>query len=127
MTWNPCKDPRCPHPGELTPEDPDKLQGPDVGELMVYIDPNFSRWHGTIVRVLKRSYVWSPEAHMPTGYHGYRHYDWSVIETDVKSDGIFGRMVVDDDKLEPVILGTLVALNAGEESVVRSYRERLAE
>jgi len=83
------------------PEDPAKLEGPEVGDYCIYVDPRY-RWHNTVVKVKSRSYVWSPEEHGPNG-HGIRHYDWTVIQT-----GSSGTMVVDDDKLVPLVLGTRV-------------------
>ena len=105
MTYNPCKRSDCPHPGELTPENPDKLVGPELGELVVYQDPRYERWHNTVMRVTARSYVWSPEVHWPSGYHGTRRYDWTVVA------GAKGSMVVDDVKLIPLELGMKVELS----------------
>ena len=76
------------HP--IPPEDPALLQGPEIGTYMMYApksrvsrmvdgamvkDPDPAP---VVVRVLHRSYVWSPGECRSKG--GYRHYDWSVIE-----------------------------------------------
>jgi hypothetical protein len=76
------------HP--LPPEDPDKLQGPEVGEFVIYRD-------SYVVRVLHRSYVWSPGECRSNG--GYRHYDWSVIE---RGPGEYRAVVVNDTDLTPI-------------------------
>lgn len=97
------------HP--LPPEDPAKLTGPEEGTYCLYQGKSYgSRFDpetGTmvrdpdpdpiIVRVIRRSYVWSPGECRHGG--GYRHYDWSVIE-----EGPFGyrSVVVDDDQLTPL-------------------------
>ena len=96
------------HP--LPPEDPDKLRGPEVGEYMVYHhvrrwgtgDGNGGTvWHeeaeDRIVRVIRRSYVWSPGECRSKG--GYRRYDWSVIE---EGPGEYRSVVVDDKDLSPL-------------------------
>lgn len=99
--YNPCGDSRC--DGHLVPEHPERLTGPEVGDLCVYRDLDYPQWHNTVVRVILRSYVWSPEMHTGPEGHGYRHYDWSVIETSPGKT-----MVVDDDKLVPLVTGTRV-------------------
>lgn len=73
------------------PEDPAKVQGPEVGALVLYHD----KYKGTTetVRVKARSYVWSPEIQRPDGYYGYRRYDWTVIERKR------GSLVVNDTDL----------------------------
>ena len=80
------------------PEDPAKLQGPPFGPAR-YFNAQYPRWDGVEMRVIERSYVWSPEQHRPDGYHGFRHYEWSVVEWDRDNDGRPGRMVVNDTEL----------------------------
>ena len=101
MTWSPCRRPDC---DKTTPvaEDPDQLEGPEVGDRVIYHDPSFPRWDGVEMRATHRSYVWSPEIHVGPDAHGYRRYDWTVVEWDADNDGRPGHMVVDDDKLEVV-------------------------
>lgn len=86
---------------EPTPERPDRLQGPEVGAVVVYHD----RYHkgDRIARVVARSYVWSPEQHHPDGTHGFRRYDWTVIDRGKGPGG--GRVVVDDDTLRAPVPG----------------------
>jgi hypothetical protein len=87
----------------LPPVDPDRLTGPEVGQVVRYHDPQFVRWDGTLMRVKERSYVWSPGECRSNG--GYRHYDWTVVEWPVLSrDGtiVWKSMVVDDVKLEVI-------------------------
>ena len=100
---------RFSHP--LPPEDPDKLQGPEVGEFVMYQPDPLTKWTNgpegrvkvveerpaVVVRVIKRSYVWSPGECSSRG--GYRHYDWSVIE---EGPDEFRAVVVNDDKLSPL-------------------------
>ena len=111
--WSPCKVVGCDHTSPV-PEDPAKLQGPEVGSLCIYYDEDFPQWHGLVVEVLHRSYVWSPEVHVGVNAHGYRLYDSSVIRFDKpKDDGTWmGRntMVVADYKLIPLMVGLRVAL-----------------
>lgn len=107
------------HP--LPPEDPAKLQGPEVGEFMVYhhvkrygtngpcdtagcvekTNEHGTVWHeqveDRIVRVIHRSYVWSPGECRAKG--GYRHYDWSVIE---EGPDEYRSLVVNDSDLLPI-------------------------
>ena len=97
------------HP--LPEEDPARLTGPEVGEFVMYQpDPLVTYVHvdgervkqveerePVVVKVLHRSYVWSPGECRSKG--GYRHYDWSVIEEG--PDG-YRRVVVDDKKLSPL-------------------------
>jgi len=81
------------HP--LPPERPEKLQGPEVGQLCILT----SKYHpGLVVRVTARSYVWSPGECRSHG--GYRCYDWSVIDDD---HGY--RVVVGDTDLLPIVTG----------------------
>lgn len=88
----------CYEPDHLpVPEDPARLQGPEVGALCIYTGKGSLT--GQTVKVLARSYVWSPEQHRPDGYHGFRHYDWSVI---AHGDGFRRHLVVDDSDLSPV-------------------------
>lgn len=86
------------HP--LPPEDPAKLTGPEVGDLVVYNDPTYSRWHGMVMTVTARSYVWSPGECRSKG--GHRLYSDSVV-----FDGK-GTMVVSDEKLVVLAVGTYV-------------------
>ena len=93
---SPCYDPAH----ALTPENPARLRGPEPGALCRYTYKRRHEWTNILVRIVARSYVWSPEQHNPDGTHGSRRYDWSVIEYAP------GRtMVVDDTALEPVALG----------------------
>jgi len=95
----------------VDPERPELLRGPEVGTYVVYRDPAYPRWHNTVCLVKARSYVWAPNEHYGD-VHGYRHYDWTVIWTDEPDADVPGgirSMVVDDDKLEPLRLGTRVA------------------
>jgi len=88
------------HP--LPPEDPEKLQGPEVGTLCV-ITGKYKT--GRIVRIIERSYVWSPGECRSNG--GYRHYNWSVV-----SDEHGYRVVMDDKDLLPIEPGmNLPAIN----------------
>lgn len=99
------------HP--LPPEDPAMLQGPEVGELMRYYyapGRGRGRWQGIVVRVLRRSYVWSPGECRSRG--GFRHYDWSVIQFGEHPDRI---MVVNDSELTPLVLGAKVATEVAQE------------
>ena len=78
------------------PEDPTKLQGPEIGSLCLTL----KHWNfmpvGTVVRVIERSYVWAP------GQPGaYREYDWSVIEYNARGS----RVVVNDYELAPLAVG----------------------
>ena len=86
------------HP--LPPEDPAKLTGPEVGALCIITSKYRT---GLVVRVLHRSYVWSPGECRSKG--GYRHYDWSVITDD---HGY--RVVMDDKDLLVVETGMTVTL-----------------
>lgn len=70
----------CGHLGRghpIPPEDSLRLRGPEVGALCI-ITSKYKP--GRVVRVLERSYVWSPGECNALG--GYRHYDWSVITDD---------------------------------------------
>jgi hypothetical protein len=95
------------HP--LPPENPDRLTGPEVGAIMVLPGKSYaSTWidgervpepkrPDRTVRVIARSYVWSPGECRANG--GYRHYNWSVIE-DVSDPS--WHIVVNDTDLEEV-------------------------
>ena len=98
------------HP--LPPEDPAKLQGPEVGEFMLYrprthvymtkdgVREDVCETHEPrVVRVIRRSYVWSPGECRHNG--GYRRYDWSVVE---EGPDEYRSVVVDDADLEPLPL-----------------------
>lgn len=84
---------------EPEPENPEKLTGPLVGELVRY---QYKDNPPIVVKVLARSYVWSPEQHNPSGYHGFRRYMDTVIQT--RPTG--GRIVVLDTDLSPIEIGT---------------------
>jgi hypothetical protein len=78
MTEHVC-DPTTPYGGghPRPAEDPARLQGPEVGALCIIT----SKYHpGRVVRVINRSYVWSPGECRSNG--GYRNYDWSVIDDE---------------------------------------------
>jgi hypothetical protein len=85
----------CPH-YPIPPENPDRLQGPEVGTLCLYqgrSDPS-----PVIVRVVERSYVWSPGDRSQS-----RRYDLKVI---ARGPNRTRTMLVDDKDL--------VALSATE-------------
>jgi len=73
--------------GIPVPENPARLQGPEVGALCLY--------KGEPVTVTARSYVWSPEKQQPSGYYGFRRYDLKVIQR------ARGSLLVDDKDLTP--------------------------
>ena len=95
------------HP--LPPEDPAKLQGPEVGARVTYhrvrrwgvydSDLGETVWHTETselpAEVLRRSYVWSPGECRHKG--GYRHYDWTVIRV-FEPERTY-EVVVDDKEL----------------------------
>jgi hypothetical protein len=80
------------HP--LPPEDPAKLEGPEEGSFMLYRKDTPKQ---RVVRVIHRSYVWSPGECRRNG--GYRHYDWSVIEEGPEG---YRSVVVNDSELSPI-------------------------
>lgn len=93
----------------LTPELPERLQGPEVGEVLAYEYP-VGTPKGT-AKVLERSYVWSPEV-LNYGQHGtpeqgqplhrgYRHYEWSVVEVTEPGRRPY-TVVVNDTNLFPL-------------------------
>lgn len=82
----------------LTPEDPAKVKGPEVGTLCLH-HSNYTNYDNKVVTVLARSYVWSPERQNLDGTYGWRRYDWSVVDF-----GTF-HLVVDDVDLEPIVTG----------------------
>lgn len=86
-----------------TPERPEKVKGPEIGALMRYR----SKYEqpDRVVKVIARSYVWSPEQHNPDGTHGFRRYDWTVIQRGPKSGQ---HLVVDDVELFPIEPGDVV-------------------
>jgi hypothetical protein len=86
------------HP--MMPENPAKVQGPELG-FAVY---TYKDRPPEVVRVIERSYVWSPEQHHEMG-HGYRRYDWKVIE---RGPNRFRSVVVDDADLSPLPEGFVV-------------------
>lgn len=85
------------HP--LPVEDPARLEGPEVGTFVLYTYKGESK----VVRVLRRSYVWSPGECRSKG--GYRHYDWSVIE---EGPDEYQSVVVNDTDLSPLPTGSKV-------------------
>lgn len=81
----------------VTPENPAKLTGPELGARVRYI--NTGRRHGQVGTVTARSYVWAPDkANGPT-YRGYRRYEDSVVRFD---DG--GSLCILDRDLEVVTM-----------------------
>lgn len=79
---------------------PDRLRGPEVGSLCVIT----SKYRpGLVVRVIERSYVWSPGECRSNG--GFRHYDWSVVDSE---HGY--RVVMDDKDLTPIEPGMYIEL-----------------
>lgn len=79
----------CPH-YPIPRENPDRLQGPEVGTLCVY------RYHDDppmIVRVLERSYVWAPGERSQS-----RRYDLKVI---ARGPNGTRHVLVDDATLAP--------------------------
>lgn len=87
------------HP--LPPEDTAKLEGPEVGQFCYY-----ERKRGgerVVVRVIERSYVWSPGECRAKG--GYRHYDWKVIE---EGPDKYRAVVVNDENLIPILTDRVV-------------------
>lgn len=93
------------HP--LPVEDPAKLEGPEVGtfcwyqpaDLVTYRDGvrDIEVRNPVLVRVVERSYVWSPGECRSHG--GYRHYDWTVIE---EGPDKYRSVVVNDEQLTPL-------------------------
>jgi hypothetical protein len=97
------------HP--LPPEDPARLQGPEVGATVTYHrvrrTGQYSRELDTVVytediadlpaTVKERSYVWSPGECRHKG--GYRRYDWTVVEVHEPERSY--TVVVDDADLTP--------------------------
>jgi hypothetical protein len=85
------------HP--LSPVDRAMERGPEIGDLARYhASPTDTA--GEAVRVVERSYVWSPERHNTDGTHGRRLYDSSVVE-----DAAGRRYVVSDISLSPSLPG----------------------
>jgi hypothetical protein len=85
----------------IPPERPDKLQGPEVGALVLYRHERYQP-DPIVVRVVERSYVWAPGDRSYGG--GSRRYDLKVIDRGAK-----GRIVVDDKDLtaiEPGVMAT---------------------
>lgn len=81
----------CPH-YPIPPENPDRLQGPEVGTLCLYQGRNDPS--PIVVRVVERSYVWAPGERT-----GSRRYDLKVIARG--PDGA-RRLLVDDKDLVPL-------------------------
>ena len=86
----------------LRPENPDRLQGPEIGALCLIQSP-YEWLSNRVVRVLERSYVWAPEVRGDDGYYGHRRYDWTVIEF-----GPGKTLVVDDVDLQPLAPGDVL-------------------
>lgn len=101
------------HP--LPPENPERLQGPDLG-YAVYHD-KYAEQRGepadVAVRVIHRSYVWSPGECRHRG--GYRHYDWSVIE---RGPGKYRAVVVNDTDLRPLAQGEYAVIDPTQRAYV---------
>lgn len=97
----------------LPPEDPAKLTGPLVGEIVLLRGKSFGfTWvdgerqplrttPDRFVRVVARSYVWSPNECRHNG--GYRRYDWTVVD-----DEHGYRVVVDDTDLITIKPGPIL-------------------
>jgi hypothetical protein len=87
----------------IPPENPDRLQGPEVGSLCLYSD----RFQPApmVVRVLERSYVWAPGERSQS-----RRYDLKVI---ARGPNGTRHVLVDDKYLSPydgdAIEGTVLA------------------
>jgi hypothetical protein len=81
------------HP--IPPENPDRLQGPEVGALCYYQDDRYQP-EPTLVRVLERSYVWGPND--PSYHGGSRRYDEKVVQF---LDRPARTLVIADAKLTP--------------------------
>ena len=80
----------------ITPENPDRLQGPEAGTLH-RVASTYGWLDGQVARVIERSYVWGPDQrHGET--RGHRRYDWSVIEYGPKAK----TLVIDDADLVPL-------------------------
>lgn len=88
------------HP--LPPEDPAKVRGPEVGTYVLF-HTKYPEPHDEVVRVVERSYVWSPGECRAKG--GHRRYDWSVIE---RGPGKYRSVVVNDTDLSPLPEGARV-------------------
>jgi hypothetical protein len=80
----------------IPPENPARLQGPEVGAECVYTRKGTSGR----VTVTERSYVWAPGD--PSYHGGARRYDWKVVRF-----GTGKSLVVDDKDLTPVEAGVL--------------------
>lgn len=84
------------------PENPARLQGPEVGEECIYTSKSFP--DGVRVVVTARSYVWAPGD--PAYHGGSRRYDWKAIRInpDVVLPPFYGGrgLCVDDTDLTPV-------------------------
>lgn len=74
----------------MPPENPDRLQGPEVGTLCLY---RYKDEPPMVVRVLERSYVWAPGERS-----GSRRYDLKVI---AKGPNGTRHALVDDAALTP--------------------------
>jgi hypothetical protein len=94
-----------PCPAGIPPEDPERLQGPEVGQLVWY--EGYGKYiPAQVCRVVERSYVWGPGDHNfrnADGTFGMRRYDWKVVD--------FGksRLVVDDKDLTIIEPGMKMA------------------
>lgn len=97
------KHPRTPRLAEckhyaIPPENPERLQGPELGALCLYRKERYQP-DPMVVRVVERSYVWSPGDRSQS-----RRYDLKVIDR-----GPRGRLLVDDADLTPIELGAILA------------------
>jgi hypothetical protein len=80
----------------IPPEQPERLQGPEVGTECIY-HSSYPRFDSRHVIVIERSYVWAPND--PAYHGGGRRYDWKVVRfLDDNS-----RLCVDDKDLESVL------------------------
>jgi len=103
MTAHVCPNNAWPTGHPLPVENPAKLEGPEIGTAMILrgrgliIDGVREPDTFEVVRVIERSYVWSPGECRSNG--GYRHYDWSVIE---RGPDRYRVVVVNDTDLSPL-------------------------
>lgn len=86
----------------IPPEEPERLEGPKIGQFCIYRQGTPKE---SVVRVIERSYVWSPGECNSKG--GYRHYDWSVVE---EGPDEYRAVVVNDSDLIPILTDRVVAV-----------------
>jgi hypothetical protein len=81
-------------------ENPDRLQGPEIGARVIYTSRAFP--DGVLAEVTARSYVWAPGD--PAYRGGARRYDWKCIRILGERPPFFGGpgLCVDDKDLTPV-------------------------